>query len=70
MHSAFMTCKNRVALGESLNQNLEELITATEKIWKRIQAKTVTIKNTKMLLNGDVRKLFSADDITAAEKPS
>ena len=68
-----MTCMQRIAPGESLNTNLNELIDATEKIWKRIQAKTVAIKNAagdvvKMPLNGDVRKLFAADGITAAEK--
>ena len=73
LRSSFMTCRQRLASGESLNQNLIELIDATEKIWKRLQKNTVTVKSAdgesvKMPINGDVRKLFSAVDITAAEK--
>ena len=68
-----MTCEQRVEPGESRNKDLEELVSATGKIWKRIQAKTVSMKNpggdvVKMPLNGDVRKLFAADGIAAAEK--
>ena len=73
LRSAFMTCTQRLSPGTSLNQNLEELVSATAKIWKRIQAKMVAIKNwegevQKVPLNGDVRKLFIAEGITAAEK--
>ena len=45
LHAAFVTCKQRITPGESLNENLNELISATGEIWKRIQAKTVAIKN-------------------------
>ena len=63
-----MTRKQRVATGESLNQNLDELAHAIAKVWKRIQSKSLTIKAKKMPLDGDVRTLFSAEDITAPEK--
>ena len=73
LRSSFMTCRQRLAPGESLNQNLSDLIHATEKIWKRLQKNSVTVKNSDgenstMPINGDVRKLFSAIDITSAEK--
>ena len=73
LRSAFMTCTQRLSPGETVNQNLEELIRAIEKIWKRIQAKMVAIRDSedkvvKVPLNGDVRKLFIAEGITAAEK--
>ena len=73
LRSAFMTCTQKVSPGQSLNQNLEELVSAIEKVWKRIQAKTVAIKGSdgevvNRPLNGDVRKLFVAEGITAAEK--
>ena len=72
-----MTCTQRLSPGETVNQNLEELVRAIEKIWKRIQAKTVPIKCpgedgvskiVNVPLNGDVRKLFVAEGVTAAEK--
>ena len=68
-----MTCKQRVTPGESLSQNLDELSSATEKIWKRIRSKTAAIKDkggdvAKMPVNGDVRKLFRAGVVAAAEK--
>ena len=77
LRSAFMTCTQRLSPGETVNQNLEELVRAIEKIWKRIQAKTVPIKCpgedgvskiVNVPLNGDVRKLFVAEGISAAEK--
>ena len=77
LRSAFMTCTQRLSPGETVNQNLEELVRAIEKIWKRIQAKTVPIKCpgedgvskiVNVPLNGDVRKLFVAEGVTAAEK--
>ena len=68
LHSAFMVCKQKVAPGETLNRNADELIEATKKIWQRIQSNSVTIGKSKTPLNGDIRKLFSADDITSAEK--
>ena len=60
LHSAFMTRKQRISLGESLNKNLRELFSAMEKIWKRVQAKTAAVKSSdgkveNAPFNGDVR---------------
>ena len=68
LHSASMVCKQKVAPGESLNQNLEELIQATKKIWQRIHANTVVINQHKKNINDNLGMLFPADDITAPEK--
>ena len=73
LRSSFMTCRQRLAPGESLHQNLADLINAVEKVWKRIQKNTVTLKTAdgelvKRPINGDVRVLFNAVDITPAEK--
>ena len=32
LHSAFMVCKQKVAPGKTLNQNLDDLLEATKKI--------------------------------------
>ena len=55
-----------------MNKNLGGLPNAMEKIWKRIQAKTVAVersdgKGANLHFNGDVRKLCIANGITAAE---
>ena len=68
LHSAFMVCKQKVAPGESLQQNLDELIVAVRKIWECISKNTVSINNQKRNINGNIGMLFSADDVTVAEK--
>ena len=68
LHSAIMVCKQKVAPGESLKQNLEELLEATKSIWKRIHGNSVLIHGTKKNINGNIGILFSADDITPVEK--
>ena len=42
LHSSFMVCKQKVAPGESLQQNLDELIVAVRKIWDCISKNTVS----------------------------
>ena len=73
LRSSFMTCRQKLAPGESLQQNLTDLINATESVWKRIQKNTVMVRTVdgqkvKRPINGDVRMLFQAVDITATEK--
>jgi hypothetical protein len=46
-----------VAPGESLEQNLEKLIEATQKIWQRIASNSVQIKGVKKNINGSVGPL-------------
>jgi hypothetical protein len=68
LHSAFITCTQKVAPGEALSQNLENLIEATKTIWERIASNTVYISGEKRLINGNIAMLFSADGITTAER--
>ena len=68
LHSAFMVCKQKVAPGESLQQNLDELLTAARKIFLCIAKNTVLINEQKKNINGNIGMLFSADDVTPAEK--
>ena len=68
LHSAFVACKQKVAPGESLNQNLTDLVEATKKIWQRISSNTVIINGQKKNVNGNLAMLFAADDISSAEK--
>ena len=63
-----MVCKQKVTPGESLQQNLEELMTAARKVWERIAKNTVTINEKKTNINGNIGMLFSADGISSAEK--
>ena len=68
LHSAFMVCKQKVSPGESLQQNLDELMAAVRKIWESISKNTVTINGKKQNINGNIGMLFSADGVTLAEK--
>ena len=68
LHSAFMVCKQKVAPGESLSQNLTELVEATKKIWSRITSNSVVINKQKRNINGNLGMLFAADNITSTEK--
>ena len=47
LHSAFMTCKQKVAPGESFQHNLDALIEAVRKIWERISKDTAVINKKK-----------------------
>ena len=68
LRSAFLTCKQKVAPGESLQQNLDELMVAVRNIWECIAKNTVVINGTKKNINGNIGMRFSADGITPAEK--
>jgi hypothetical protein len=68
LRSAFVTCKQKVSPGETLDQNLTELIGATKRIWERMAKNAVQIQGVKKNINGNVSMLFAADDITSAEK--
>jgi hypothetical protein len=68
LHSAFMTCKQKVAPGESLQTNLDELFIALRKVFGYFSTDTVTINGQKKKMNGNIGMIFSADNVTAAEK--
>jgi len=63
-----MVCRQKVAPGASLSENLVELTEGCKKIWQRIGSNTVVINKVKKPINGNIGMLFSADDITSAEK--
>ena len=66
LHSAFMTCKQKVAPGESLSHNLECLVAAT-KIWHRIACNQVLVNGHKRNINGNIGLIFSCDDVAVEE---
>ena len=68
LRSSFLTCKQKVAPGEPLEKNLSELVIATRSIFNRIRKNTIEINRKKVNMNGDIRMIFSADDVTATEK--
>eukprot|EP00973_Karenia_brevis_P025801 3560990-Karenia_brevis.AAC.1 len=60
LRSAFVVCKQRISPGESMAENLDHLLKAMEKIWKKIASRTP--------INGNFGILFSDDDMGVAEK--
>ena len=68
LHKAFVTCKEKLAIGESLSVNLQQLIDAATSLLQRLQKGTVKIHNQERPVNGDLAMLFRADDLQPGEK--
>ena len=68
LHSAFKLCKQKVAPGETLNKNLEQLLQAARGLWERMRKNVVVIGGQKRPITGDMAMLFKADGLSSAEK--
>ena len=68
LRSAFLTCKEKVTPGESLENNLQALIDASTSLFQRIQKGSIMVHKRPQPINGDVALLFRADDLTSAER--
>ena len=68
LRSAFIVCKHRLPTGETLHENVERMVKATEKIWNKISTNTATINGRKKPINGNLAMLFADADMGAAEK--
>ena len=68
LRSAFMICKEKVAVGESNQENLKALIEGATSLFQRLQRGTIKVHGTAMPNNGDVALLFRADDLKVAER--
>lgn len=68
LHSSFKLCKQKIAPGESLNQNLEQLIEAAKKLWQRMNKNSVSVDGRSRPINGDMTMLCKADGLSSAEK--
>ena len=68
LHSAFLVCKQKVAPGESMHENLDKLLASLEKIWKKISDNWVQIGDRKVPLNGNLGLLFSDANVNSADK--
>ena len=67
LHKAFVTCKEKLAIGESLSVNLQQLIDAATSLLQRLQKGTVKIHNQERPVNGDLAMLFRAHDVQPGE---
>jgi len=68
LHKAFVICKEKIAAGESLHVNLQQLIDASTSILERLNKGTVKVHGVPKPVNGDLALLFRADDLLPAEK--
>ena len=68
LHKAFVTCKEKLAVGESLGVNLQQLIDASSSLLQRLQKGSVKIHGVPKPVNGDLALLFRADDLQPGEK--
>ena len=68
LRSAFVSCKEKVAAGESLDVNLQALIDAATSLFQRLQRGSIKVHGRPLPINGDVALLFRADDLTTAER--
>ena len=68
LHKAFVTCKEKLAAGESLSVNLQQLIDASTSLLQRLHKGSVKIHGVAKPVNGDLAMLFKADDLQPGEK--
>ena len=68
LRSAFVSCKTKIAPGESMATNIEILINALESIWKKISSNTAVVQKQKQPINGNINVLFADDDMGFPEK--
>ena len=68
LRSAFIVCKHRLPPGETLHENVERMVQATEKIWRKISGNLAIVNGRKRPINGNLSMLFADDDMGAAEK--
>ena len=68
LQSAFVLCKQKVNPGETMAENLDNLVKALENIWTKIEKNTAVIQKRKTPINGNMGLLFSDDDIGVTEK--
>jgi len=68
LHQSFLICKQKVAVGETLNVNLAELIKGAEALWTRLKKGSIKVKGKSVPLNGDVSMMYRADDVSNAER--
>ena len=68
LHSSFMMCKQKVAPGESMHQNLDRLMNSLQKIWNKISDNAVVIDKRKVPINGSLGLLFSDSTIDSVDK--
>ena len=68
LHKAFVTCKEKLAAGESLTVNLQQLVDASTSLLERLHKGSVIINKKPKPINGDMAMLFKADDLKPGEK--
>ena len=68
LHSAFLVCKQKVAPGEAMHENLQKLMDSLQKIWQKISDNAVQIDNRKVPINGNVGLLFSDKSIDTTDR--
>ena len=68
LHKAFVTCKEKLAAGESLSVNLQQLVDASTSLLQRLHKGSVKIHGVAKPVNGDLAMLFKADELQPGEK--
>ena len=68
LRSAFLTCKQKVKPGDSLDENLEALVEAAKTLFERMKRGKVTIEGKARPMNGEVAMLFKDDTLNNTEK--
>ena len=68
LHSAFVTCKQRLSPDTDMKDNLDSLLKATKFIWERISKNQAKIKGAFVPINGRTEMLFQDDDLDSPGK--
>ena len=68
LRKSFLLCKAKITPGQPLQENLDDLIAATQRLWKRIKTDVATIRGRKMKMNGNTGMLFQDASLSATER--
>ena len=68
LHSAFLVCKQKVAPGDTMHQNLDKLMDSLQKIWQKIAESAVLIDKRRVPINGNIGLLFSDSTMDSTDK--
>ena len=68
LHSAVMVCKQKVAPGESMHENLDKLMDSLQRIWQKISDNKVLIDKRAIPINGNLGLLFSDSTLGPTDK--
>ena len=68
LQSSFLTCKQKVKPGDTLDENLVALVEAARTLMTRIQKGSITVNGKLRPMNGEIAMLFRDETLNSSER--